>query len=129
MAGATLVEVYIAIIGACAVTLGPVYRRMRYGHPQGSSRSRHLEGTFQSANHYESRSRGSKTLGKLVHHSRDSFELLDRDGDSQTRIVVGETSIKPPSKGIMVERNVEWKESESDPGAKSNPRGHGWNQV
>lgn len=129
MAGATLVEVYIAIIGACVVTLGPVYRRLRYGHPQGSSRSRHLEGTLQSGIHYESRSRGSQAIGKLVHRSRDSFELLDRDGDSQTRIVVGETSIRPPSKGIMVERNVEWTESQSVPGAKSKPRGHGWNQV
>lgn len=35
--GATVTEIFIAIFGACVVTLGPVYRRLRYGDPQGSS--------------------------------------------------------------------------------------------
>ncbi|KAJ4395968.1 hypothetical protein N0V93_000184 [Gnomoniopsis smithogilvyi] len=130
MAGATIVEVYIAIIGACAVTLGPVYRRLRYGHPQGSSKSRPLDGGSLGTHlDSHSRSRGSRIMGKFVPRSRNSFELLDKDADSQTRIVVGETRTRPPSKGIMVERNVEWTESQPAPKATSAPLGYGWNQV
>ena len=33
----TVVEVYVAIIGACLPTLVPVYRRLRYGDPLKSS--------------------------------------------------------------------------------------------
>lgn len=127
MAGATIVEVYIAIIGACVVTLGPVYRRLRYGHPQGSSKSRHLEGS--SGTQLESRARGSKIMGRIVARRRNSFELLDQEIDSQTRIMVGETSKTPPLTGIMVERDVEWTESQPVPEATSAARSYGWSQI
>lgn len=130
MGGATIVEVYIAIIGACAVTLGPVYRRLRYGHPQGSSKLRRLDGgSLGTQLDSQSRSRSSKIIGKFVPRSRNSFELLDKDADSQTRIMVGGSSTRPPSKGIMVERNVEWTESDTVPTTTAAPHGYGWNQV
>lgn len=34
---ATVAEIFIAIFGACVVNLGPVYRQLRYGDPQGRS--------------------------------------------------------------------------------------------
>lgn len=109
MTGASIAEVNIAIIGACSVTLGPLYRRFRYGDPQGSSAS---NGQGKGG---KSWSNGIKTIGRISVRSRNSFEQLGgldgNGGGSETCIVAGPQETAYHMRGIKVERGMTWTET------------------
>lgn len=123
MAAVTVAEVYIAIIGACGITLRPVYRYLRYGDAKGSSTARQ-PGGFSG----NSRTIGARTIGRLAPRGKrersSSFEILGEDEEmelelqdqgSQTRIVCVEGGKgrlnSAPSMGIRVERDLTWMDS------------------
>lgn len=125
---ATVVEIYVAIIGACAVTLVPVYRKMRYGTPW-STRDVKSNQIASNPGVFAGTGGGGSRLG--VHHnfkrsanherlstSNDSEEYLHH-GIGVTYSVSGAT--KPSAKGeelgdevpmdtIIIQRDVTWEE-------------------
>lgn len=105
--GATIAEIFIAIFGACVVTLGPVYRRLRYGDPQGSSSK-----SKRPENGGKRWGKGNRRAGLITVGTRDSFERLDgHDEGSETTIVGGGQHTHVPMRGIIVERGLEWSEN------------------
>lgn len=109
MTGASIAEINIAIIGACSVTLGPAYRRLRYGYPEGSSKSN------GQGNSGKSWSNGIRTIGKISVRGRNSFEQLSgldgHDGGSETRIMADHQENAYHMSGIRVDRGMTWTES------------------
>ncbi|KAF9876657.1 hypothetical protein CkaCkLH20_06065 [Colletotrichum karsti] len=118
---ATVVEIYIAIIGACAVTLVPVYRKIRYGTPwstgdqksnQASSGAAAFAGTGGSRP-------GIHNFKRTANHERletgnDSEEYLHR-GSNINYSVTG--SAKREGRGddmpmdtIVMQKDVTWEE-------------------
>ncbi|KAK2051199.1 hypothetical protein LY76DRAFT_482678, partial [Colletotrichum caudatum] len=83
---ATVVEIYIAVIGACAVTLVPVYRKMRYGTPWSTEdqKSRQISsgsGGFPAS----SGGRGAHNFKRPQNH----HERLDTNNDSEEYLHYG----------------------------------------
>ncbi|KDN71524.1 hypothetical protein CSUB01_12076 [Colletotrichum sublineola] len=121
---ATVVEIYIAIIGACAVTLVPVYRKMRYGTPYstGDQRSNQISsgrGAFPSSG--DASRLGAHNFKRSQNHERldtsnDSEEYLHngsgmkysvstKDGDRR-----GGSAEDLPMDTIVVQKDVTWEE-------------------
>lgn len=101
--GATVVEIFIAIFGACVVTLGPVYKRLRYGDPRGSSSKLKRPGTG-----VEGWEKGIRRIERISIHTRGSFERLgDHDAGSEASIVNGGHHITVPMRAIRVERGLD----------------------
>lgn len=123
MGAATVAEVFIAITGACGVTLRPVYRYLRYGDPQGSGGSNAAKA---AAGGVESWGAGIKTIGRITARGknsaggRSSFEMLEDDENgSQAQIVVAAGARRErddvPLHGIRVDRDVTWTENRPEP--------------
>lgn len=91
MGAATMVETFVAIIGACSVTLKPVFLYLRYGDPTGSTASS-APGSGQRKP-TQSWAEGIKTIGRITGRGRrsNSFEMLDEEergrSESQTEMV------------------------------------------
>lgn len=101
--GATVTEIFIAIFGACVVTLGPVYRQLRYGDPQGSSskfrKSRDGERIWEKEN---------RRLGNITIRTRGSFEPHGaHDGGSETTITGSGHRAVIPMRGIILDRGLD----------------------
>lgn len=97
--GATVTEIFVAIFGACVVTLGPVYRQLRYGDPQGSSskfrKSRDGEDIWPKEN---------RSLGRITIRTRESFEPLGAlDEGSETTITGSGHRTVTPMRGAIVD--------------------------
>lgn len=125
---ATVVEIYVAIIGACAVTLVPVYRKMRYGTPW-STRDMKSNQIASNPGVFAGTGGGGSRLG--VHHnfkrsanherlstSNDSDECLHH-GSGMTYSVSGATKQSAkreelgdevPMDTIVIQRDVTWEE-------------------
>ncbi|TDZ21564.1 Satratoxin biosynthesis SC1 cluster protein 4 [Colletotrichum orbiculare MAFF 240422] len=117
---ATVVEIYVAIIGACAVTLVPVYRKVRYGTPWSTrdqkSNQASNPGAFQGTGGSRS---GLHNFKRSANHERlatgnDSEEYLHGAG---INYAVSGTSGKHDARGnevpldtIVVQRDVTWEE-------------------
>lgn len=124
MGAATVAEVFIAIIGACGVTLRPVYRYFRYGNPHGSggSASSAAKGPGGAESRGVTMRRMAIARGKSGgSDGLRSFEMLEDDLEdgSQTQIVVAAGGHIErddlPLQGIRVDRDVTWTE-ENRPG-------------
>lgn len=103
---ATVAEIFIAIFGACVVNLGPVYRQLRYGDPQGRSSKSKKAGSGG-----ESWGKGNKGVASMSVHTHDSFQRLDgHDEGRETTIIGGGHYIDVPMRGIIVERGLDWSE-------------------
>ncbi|RYP19387.1 hypothetical protein DL765_003360 [Monosporascus sp. GIB2] len=77
---ATVVEIYVAVIGACLPTLVPIYRKLRYGDPLKSHPSAPSKGTPVSGS-------GATSAGKVSHRRQfsegnGSFERLANSEDA-----------------------------------------------
>ncbi|KAI4598725.1 hypothetical protein KJ359_002617 [Pestalotiopsis sp. 9143b] len=118
---ATVVEIYVAIIAACAPTLMPVYRKLRFGDPIKSISTAQSKRTPAS---------GVTTIGEASFHrnhfanSQGSFERLadiedgftpaDHYGSRSINVSTGhsnrnlnrETSVGIPLEGIMMKRET-----------------------
>ncbi|KAK1987631.1 hypothetical protein LZ30DRAFT_701494 [Colletotrichum cereale] len=122
---ATVVEIYVAIIGACAVTLVPVYRKMRYGTPwstadQKSNQISSGSGAFPASGggsrpgvHNFKRSQNHERLDT----SNDSEEYLHGGGMKYSVSGTNRTTDKREVSGedlpmdtIVVQRDVTWEE-------------------
>lgn len=117
---ATVVEIYVAIIGACLPTLAPIYRLLRYGDPlktnttglslpaKGTS-ARRLpgQGSFERLSNIEHNFMpGDYDENRRVHisSSRDEYPLKTYHGeDYQTE-------------GVMVTQQMVWSEHKQSPG-------------
>ncbi|KAI3551467.1 hypothetical protein CABS01_15019 [Colletotrichum abscissum] len=128
---ATVVEIYIAIIGACAVTLVPVYRRIRYGTSWstrdqksnqvsagpvtfggtgGNSRTGVSHNFKRSANH-ERLTTGNDSEEYLHHGSNMKYSVSGATRTSNKRDVLGEDL---PMDTIVVQRDVTWEEERKE---------------
>lgn len=127
---ATVVEIYVAIIGACAVTLVPVYRKMRYGTPWStrdmkSNQIASSPGVFGGTGGGGSRPGVHHNFKRSANHERlstsnDSDEYLHH-GSGMTYSVSGATKStgsakreefgdEVPMDSIVVQRDVTWEE-------------------
>ncbi|KAI7781605.1 hypothetical protein LA080_014503 [Diaporthe eres] len=126
---ATVVEIYVAIIGACAVTLVPVYRKMRYGTPWStrdmkSNQIASNQGAFAGTGGGGSRPGLHHNFKRSANHERlstsnDSEEYLHHGRSGMTYSVSGanKSSAKReefgddvPMDTIVVQRDVTWEE-------------------
>lgn len=116
---ATVVEIYIAIIGACAVTLVPVYRKLRTGNvwstKQGDSSEYAKSGRQSSSNHIISGGHRRPTAaheriydGDSAEHLRGPVENFSwRDTKVTGHVRQKNTSLdEVPLDGIVVKRDV-----------------------
>lgn len=117
---ATVVEIYIAIIGACAVTLVPVYRKLRKGHvwstsPSGASGyGKSTNGMHSSSNQLSSYRRPAATAAHERIYDGDSSENLGtstggyawRDTKVSASQVRQEDVDGVPLTGIVVKRDL-----------------------
>lgn len=125
---ATVVEIYVAIIGACAVTLVPVYRKMRYGTPW-STRDMKSNQIASNPGAFAGTGGGGSRSGVLHNFKRSAtHERLDTDNDSEENLhhgsgitysVSGATkpSVKREKLGdevpmdtIIIQRDIAWEE-------------------
>lgn len=123
---ATVVEIYVAIIGACAVTLVPVYRKMRYGTPWST---RDQKSNQISSNPAFGGTGGAGGSRPGVHHNfkrSANHERLSTGNDSEEYLHHGsgmrysvsgakspkreEASDDVPMDTIVVQRDVTWEE-------------------
>lgn len=126
---ATVVEIYVAIIGACAVTLVPVYRKVRYGTPWStrdmkSNQIASNQGAFAGTGGGGSRLGMNHNFKRSANHERlstsnDSEEYLHHGGSGMTYSVSGankssarreEFGDDVPMDTIVVQRDVTWEE-------------------
>lgn len=129
---ATVVEIYVAIIGACAVTLVPVYRKVRYGTPWStrdmkSNQIASNPGVFAGTGGGGSRPGVHHNFKRSANHERlstsnDSEEYLHHGGGGggMTYSVSGanksgsakreEFGDDVPMDTIVVQRDVTWEE-------------------
>ncbi|XXH01499.1 hypothetical protein Hte_007859 [Hypoxylon texense] len=124
----TVIEVYVAIIGACLPMLMPVYRKVRYGDPRSAVASQPQVAP----------SDGLATIGKISNRKRfqssesGSFTRIDNDEHSLVPVTYGnaqkvnvsgphdnQSSIADsediPLEGIRVKQDLTWSD---DPGNK-----------
>ncbi|KAI2780202.1 hypothetical protein F4815DRAFT_445434 [Daldinia loculata] len=116
---ASAVEVYVAIVGACLPTLIPIYRKLRYGHPNTPQRSIPVDGIV--------------TIGKLSNRTpfgsgvEGSSEKLNNEEDitfnpyrgscqvsisgQGKRFSFPPDSLEHPLQGIVVKQDVTWSEN------------------
>ncbi|KAI0866577.1 hypothetical protein F4860DRAFT_145212 [Xylaria cubensis] len=124
--GSTVVEVYVAVIGACLPTLIPVYRRLRYGDASKSSKASHsgkkeisINTIGRISNRTQRRSAGEGSFERL--RNEDSFyspgsqhtHQIDVSGNSDC----GPSKDTPlddiPLKGIIVRHEIAWSDDKS----------------
>ncbi|KAJ0115641.1 hypothetical protein J7T55_010464 [Diaporthe amygdali] len=117
---ATVVEIYVAIIGASLPTLVPVYRKLRYGDPlkshtdaisrdtplRGGSSARkkefgNVDGSFERLDNSED----ALTLGTHLNNHR--VKVSSPRGDNGPTYMSSETY---PMEGIMVRHDLVWSE-------------------
>ncbi|GJC94209.1 integral membrane protein [Colletotrichum higginsianum] len=128
---ATVVEIYIAIIGACAVTLVPVYRKMRYGTPwstrdqksnQVSSGTGAFAGTggagsrpgvhnFKRSANHERLTTGNDSEEYLHHGGGMKYSVSGATGSGDKSDVLGDDL---PMDTIVVQRDVTWEEERKE---------------
>ncbi|KAI1740767.1 hypothetical protein F4680DRAFT_85944 [Xylaria scruposa] len=125
--GSTVVEVYVAIIGACLPTLIPVYRRLRYGDAQKGSKASHsgkkditsINTIGRISNRTQRHATGEGSFERL--RNEDSFYPLGSQNTHQID-VSGNGDGEPskdtplhdiPLKGIMVRHEIAWSDDKS----------------
>jgi hypothetical protein len=124
---ATVVEIYVAVIGACLPTLVPIYRKLRYGDPLKTHTSAISKGTPNSGS-------GATSTGRPSHRKQfssgnGSFERLANSEDGLTPAAYhrshhvnvsssqgNDDFIFPntesyPLEGVMVRQDTVWSES------------------
>ena len=126
---ATVVEIYVAIIGTCAVSLGPVYRKMRYGAPwstrdmkpnQTASNPGVLAGTgggsragvhhnFKRPANHERLATGNDSEEYLHHGSGMTYSVSGAAKSSAKREALGD-DVPMDTTSIVVQRDVTWEE-------------------
>ena len=108
--GATVTEIFIAIFGACVVTLGPVYRQLRYGDPRGSSnKSKKLHGDDNTW------AKENGRVGRITARTRESFGPLGaHDEGSETTITGSGHHILTPTKGNIVDDGLDWSQNSGE---------------
>lgn len=122
MGAASVVETFVAIIGACGITLGPAYKHLRYGPGKAHTWARQQGKSWSD---------GIKTIGRLTarESGRESFKMLERDeAESQTQIVAtkpeaegGGERMDAPLKGVVVEREPSIGSTASQAGPARHP--------
>ncbi len=76
---ATVIEVYVAIIGACLPTLVPVYRQLRYGDPLKSSTHSTTSRQYYNSSKNIGIGKGSNMSKGSQPSSQGSFERLNEN--------------------------------------------------
>lgn len=108
--GATVTEIFIAIFGACVVTLGPVYRQLRYGDPQGSSSKSKKLRDVENIWGKENGRIGRSTIG-----IRGSFGPLGaHEEGSETTITGSGHHILTLTKGDVVDDGLDWSQNRGE---------------
>ncbi|KAF2970820.1 hypothetical protein GQX73_g2823 [Xylaria multiplex] len=123
---ATVVEIYVAIIGACLPTLMPIYRKLRYGSPLRA----HTNAMFQAtpANWNSSgrvvqpkRSGNRNDLFHRLHETDDGLSPIVYHGDHRVKASGSRTESDTPFsdaesyplEGLVVTRDIIWTETNS----------------
>ncbi|KAI0975179.1 hypothetical protein F4678DRAFT_484896 [Xylaria arbuscula] len=126
---ATVGEIYVAIIGACLPTLGPIYRKLRYGNPLSTHTTAVSEGIPASG---KNSNPGNRTADWKHYGDRnDSFERLHETDDALTptrqngnhRVKISSSGIDSgttfsnswsyPLDGVMITQDTLWTETDS----------------
>ncbi|KAJ2981760.1 hypothetical protein NUW58_g6603 [Xylaria curta] len=121
---ATVIEIYVAIIGACLPTLAPVYRRLRYGSPLSTHSTAVSKG--KPANGSSSNPGGRVIQWNQLSNCDDSFERLHEadenfslavyQGNHQVKISSSRAKFDPAISttescrlgGVMTAQNTIW---------------------
>ncbi|KAI1750013.1 hypothetical protein F4782DRAFT_264717 [Xylaria castorea] len=125
--GSTVVEVYVAVIGACLPTLIPVYRRLRYGDASKSTKASDsgkkemasINTIGRISNRTQRRTAGEGSFERL--RNEDSFCPLGSQYTHQTDVSgngdcgpSGNTPLDDiPLKGIVVRHDIAWSDDKS----------------
>ncbi|TRX99024.1 hypothetical protein FHL15_000366 [Xylaria flabelliformis] len=121
-----IVEVYVAVIGACLPTLIPVYRRLRYGDASKSSKASHsgkkeisINTIGRISNRTQRRTAGEGSFERL--RNEDSFyppdsqhtHHIDVSGNGDCRPSKDTQLDDIPLKGIIVRHEIAWSDDKS----------------
>lgn len=111
---ATVVEIYVAIIGACLPTLAPIYRLVRYGDPLSTNKS----GLSNPAKGSSARRRQDE--GSFERLSNIEQNFMPGDYDDNRRVKISSSGNGYPLKkdqgesyqmdGVMVTQKMVWSE-------------------
>lgn len=102
-------EIFISIFGACVVTLGPVYRQLRYGDPQGSSSKAKKLQDVEKIWEKENGRIGRSTIG-----IRGSVGPLGAHEEGRTTITGSWHHILTPTKGNIVDDGLDWSQNSGE---------------
>lgn len=118
----TVIEIYVAIIGACLPTMVTIYRKLRYGDVKGSSAKSYNSKTYYASGSNRPINKAPKR-GKLGHSDTEgSFERLHGDDTTMTDYepmykvnITGHdkagTAIEDvPMQTIVVKSGLDWSE-------------------
>ncbi len=116
---ATVIEIYVAIIGSCLPTLVPVYRRLRYGVPYKRQNSATHEGPSVDS---KRSARTSKTpQRKQFANDEDTLVQLSQSDNAFTATAYSNSQLKSDSEpqnpesyqldGVVVRRDMTWSEN------------------
>lgn len=94
---ATVVEIYVAIIGACMPTLVPIYRKLRYGDPIKSHTSAPSKGTPASGS--GGTSAGRAPYRKQFSNGNGSFERRSDSEDALNPVAYRNHHVNVSSSG------------------------------
>ncbi|KAI1424925.1 hypothetical protein F5Y12DRAFT_749849 [Xylaria sp. FL1777] len=126
---ATVIEIYVAIIGACLPTLVPIYRKLRYGnalstHTTALSKSIPPSGNSTNpgnrATHWKQFGNRNNSFERL-HESEDSLNPAARHGNHRVKISSSGLDNNPaflntetyPLEGVRVTQDTVWTETTS----------------
>ncbi|KAI1802943.1 hypothetical protein F4811DRAFT_562859 [Daldinia bambusicola] len=113
---ASAVEVYLAIIGACLPTLGPVYRKLRYGHPSGVQRAGSIITVGNLSNRVQLGTESERPFESVS--DEGEFTLTPYRGSFQVstssqgkRSSLSPESLELPAQGIVAQQDTTMSES------------------
>ncbi|OTB11433.1 hypothetical protein K445DRAFT_26595 [Daldinia sp. EC12] len=116
---ATIVEVYVAIVGACLPTLIPVYRKLRYAHPNSAKRAASADEIITVGDLSNRVRLGAANGGYFDRVSGEGeFALTPYCGNFQVNISSQDNQLSLPAdslelslQGIIVKQNRTWSDN------------------
>ncbi|KAI1385501.1 uncharacterized protein F4822DRAFT_445451 [Hypoxylon trugodes] len=115
---ASVVEIYVAIIGACLPTLVPVYRKLRYGDPHSRPSNATTIGRITTLGRSSNKKLNSRTDGEFERLDTDEeFPLASRGVHHVNISSYGGPNSLPttypdiPLEGIMVRHDMTWSDN------------------
>ncbi|KAI0206708.1 hypothetical protein F4808DRAFT_454626 [Astrocystis sublimbata] len=120
---ATVIEVYVGIVGACVPVLTPVYHRIRGRNPPSSSASSYdKKVSLVKGLNYNSMGNGRRMARPYDHLDNDLSTVVNNSRNTDYQVEISRTKFDGlevrnnhhiPLKGIRVERDTQWTESKS----------------